>query len=375
MDSWLPRVLILPSSSYARHRTIGGGERYALEYARAMSAVVPTTLGLFDLCEGSSRDGTLEIRQFGLRSFSDQWGFPATTKAFRELGEYDVVHVMCFPTSLSESAVLLARWRRQISVLTDVGGGGRSLSGYLGKISNRIDLHQFASGLAHLSGYSGTFFSKWRKPQTVLYGGADCASVSAPFSGGHALFVGRLLPHKGILNVIRSLDARTPLHVVGRPYDLDYFHQLKTEAAGKQVRFITDASDADIRREYASASVVLQPSIPSPSDAGDKSELLGLVALEGMAAGRPVIVTRVTSLPELVVDGETGYVVPPNDLEALGRRIRELVENPVKAEQMGQTAREHVRRRFSWPAVAQRGLDFYRELHRTGRGRNANPAR
>jgi hypothetical protein len=159
-------------------------------------------------------------------------------------------------------------------VLTDVGGGGRSLSGYLGKISPRIDLHHFADGLAHLSGYSGTFFSKWRKPQTILYGGADCTSVSAPFSGGYALFVGRLLPHKGILNVIRSLDARTPLHVVGRPYDLDYFNLLKTEAVGKQVQFITNASDADIRREYASASVVLQPSIPSPTDAGDKSELL-----------------------------------------------------------------------------------------------------
>jgi glycosyltransferase involved in cell wall biosynthesis len=68
-------------------------------------------------------------------------------------------------------------------------------------------------------------------------------------------------------------------------------------------------------------------------------------------------------------------VVPPNDLEVLGRRIRELIENPVLAEQMGQAAREHVRRRFSWPAVAQRGLDFYRELHRKARGSNPNRAR
>ncbi len=375
MGNWLPRVLILPSSSYARHRTIGGGERYALEYARAMSALVPTTLGLFDLCEGTSQDGPLEIRRFGLRNFSDQWGFPATTKAFREMGAYDVVHCLCFPTSLSEAAVLLARWRRQITVLTDVGGGGRSLSGYLGKISSRIDLHQLADGIAHLSGYAGTFFSHWHKPQTILYGGADCGSVTAPFTGGYALFVGRLLPHKGILNVIRSLDSQTRLRVVGRPYDLDYFNQLQAEATGKRVTFITDASDADIRREYADASVVLQPSIPSPTVVGgDKSELLGLVALEGMAAGRPVIVTQVTSLPELVVDGDTGFVVPPNDLEVLGRRIRQLVENPSLAEQMGARAREHVRDRFSWPAVAGRGLEFYRQLQAAGRGKNPNRA-
>jgi len=165
------------------------------------------------------------------------------------------------------------------------------------------------------------------------------------------------------------LDDSTPLRVVGRPYDMGYFDLLLTEAAGKQITFITDASDADIRREYAEASVVLQPSIPRPTEAGDKSELLGLVALEGMAAGRPVVVTRTTSLPELVVDGETGFVVPPNDLETLGSRIRQLVGNPVLAEQMGRRAREHVRANFSWGTVALRGLTFYRSLQASGRGR------
>lgn len=369
MGDWMPRVLILPSSLYSRHRTIGGGERYALEYARALARHVPTTLGLFDLTDSVARDASLEIRNFPLRNFSDQWGFPATPAAFRAMGAFDVVHIMCFPTSLSEAAVLLARWRKQISVLTDVGGGGRSLSGYLGRISSRIDLHRCADGLAHLSGYAGTFFGSWKHPQTVLYGGADCDSVVAPFTGGHALFVGRLLPHKGILNVIRALDAATPLRVVGRPYDMGYFDQLRAEASGKQITFVTDASDADIRREYAEASVVLQPSIPRPSEAGDKSELLGLVALEGMAAGRPVVVTRTTSLPELVVDGETGFVVPANDLEALGSRIRQLVGNPILAEQMGRKAREHVRTNFSWDTVALRGLTFYRSLQASGRGR------
>lgn len=364
MGDWIPRVLVLPSSFFSRQRTIGGGERYAYEYARAMSERVPTTLGLFDLSESSVLEGRLEIRSFPIRHFSERWGFPGTAKTFREFGHFDVLHAQCFPTTLSETLMALARWRGQISVLTDVGGGGRTLSGYLGRISTRFDLHRLADGLAHLSGYSGSFFSSWGQPQTVLYGGANCDLVTEPFTGGHALFVGRLLPHKGILNVIRALDVTTPLRVVGRPYDLDYFAELKTEAKGKQVTFITDASDADIRREYARASVVLQPSIPRPSVSGDKSELLGLVALEGMAAGRPVIVTQVTSLPELVRDGVTGYIVPPHDLGMLGRRMRELVENRELAQAMGENARAHVRQNFSWAAVAGRGLDFYRELRR-----------
>ena len=374
MSEWIPRVLILPSSSYARQRTIGGGERYALEYARALSRLVPTTLGLFDLTETSSRDGSLDIRNYPLNHFSDRWGFPATSDAFKQIGAFDVVHTLCFPTAQSEAVVARRRWRRQISVLTDVGGGGRTLSGYLSRISKRLDLHRMADGLAHLSRYSGSFFSDWSQPQTILYGGAECDPTPAPFTGGHALFVGRLLPHKGILNVIRALDRETPLRVVGRPYDLDYFAQLQSEARGKNVTFLTDASDADIRREYAAASVVLQPSLPRPTAGGDKSELLGLVALEGMAAGRPVVVTRVTSLPELVVDGETGFVVPPDDLEALGNRIRELVGNPTLAERMGQQARAHVRQNFTWPAVAVRGLEFYRALERRRRGPSSTPS-
>ena len=375
MPEWIPRVLILPSSSYSRQRTIGGGERYALEYARALSSLVPTTLGLFDLTEGITHDGTLEIRNFPLNHFSERWGFPAPSETFQKIGGFDVVHTLCFPTVLSEAVVARCRWKHQISVLTDVGGGGRTLSGYLSRISRRLDLHRMTDGLAHLSRYSGSFFSTWSQPQTVLFGGAEGDLTPAPFAGGHALFVGRLLPHKGILNVIRALDRETPLRVVGRPYDLDYFAQLQSEARGKKVTFLTNASDADIRREYAAASVVLQPSLPRPTAGGDKSELLGLVALEGMAAGRPVIVTRVTSLPELVVDGETGFVGPPDDLEALGNRIRELVENPALAERMGQNARAHVRQHFTWPAVAARGLEFYRAVERKRRGQNSVPSR
>ena len=362
MSDWLPRTLVLPASLMGRHRTIGGGERYALEYARALSDLAPTTLGLFDLAPQQQQDGTLNVRTFGVRHYSMRWGFPATLETWRALAEYDVVHLMCFPTPLSDPVVPLARLRKQLAVLTDVGGGGRCWSGYLKKIHPRLDLHRFAHGLAHLSGHASTFFPDWSKPGTVLFGGARPELYPVGEPGGYALFVGRLLPHKGVRQVIEAVTADLPLRVVGRPYDPGYFQELQAAAAGKQVTFITDASDEELIRQYAGASVVLQVSLPNPTPGGDKSELLGLVALEGMAAGKPVIVTRTTSLPELVVDGVTGFVVPPYDLVALREKISLLLRDPELSRRLGAQAREHVRTHFTWSAVARRGLDFYRAL-------------
>ncbi len=353
---------MLPASLLGRHRTIGGGERYALEYARALSELVPTTLGLFDLTAGQEQEGSLSIRTFGVHHYSFRWGFPATWETWRALADYDVVHLMVFPTPLSDALVPLARLRKQLAVLTDVGGGGRCWSGYLKKIHPALDLHRFAHGLAHLSGHASTFFPDWSQPGTVLFGGARPELYPPGQPEGYALFVGRLLPHKGVRQVIDAVTPDIPLRVVGRPYDLGYFQELQAAAAGKQVTFITDASDAELARQYAGASVVLQVSLPNPTPGGDKSELLGLVALEGMAAGKPVIVTRTTSLPELVVDGVTGFVIPPHDLVALRDKISLLVRQPELSRRLGEQARAHVRQHFTWSSVARRGLDFYRAL-------------
>jgi glycosyltransferase involved in cell wall biosynthesis len=81
-----------------------------------------------------------------------------------------------------------------------------------------------------------------------------------------------------------------------------------------------------------------------------------------MACGKPVIVTRTASLPELVVDGKTGFIVPPNDLAALRAPIEKLVGDPALSQRMGADARRHVEENFTWNRVAQRGLDFYRGL-------------
>ena len=85
-------------------------------------------------------------------------------------------------------------------------------------------------------------------------------------------------------------------------------------------------------------------------------------AIEAMAAGCPVVATRVGGLPDLIDDGRTGRLVPPRDAEALARAVLDLLQSPARAREIGNNAREFVRRRFT----VQRLLDdmdrLYREL-------------
>ena len=365
-NDYQPRVLIIPSSYFATDRTVGGGERYALEYAKAMASLTPTTMALFDETPNRTKDGELEIRTFSIRHKNGKWWFPLTAESKRALkADYDIIHLMVFPTPATDTLLLLGRLYGKTIIGTDVGGVIPCTSTYINKLLPGQDLGRWLMhGQAPLSKHAATFFKHWKQPQTLLFGGVNLEMFSNQESRteGYALYVGRLLEHKGILQVIQAIDNETPLHVVGRPYNDAYFKQLKEAAVGKKVTFLTDADDEELKRQYAGANVVLQPSIPTTDHENDKSELLGLVALEGMANSKPIIVTRTASLPELPIDGETGFIVPPHDLPAMAARIKELVNDPELSVRMGKAARQLIETKFTWNIVVERGLAFYKAV-------------
>jgi glycosyltransferase involved in cell wall biosynthesis len=356
---------VVPPSYFNRDRTVGGGERYAHEFARALAELTPTTLGLFGTVPQTETDGPLTVRVFPVRHFGQRLGFPATAAALRELGGYDILHAMVFPTPLTDLLILLGRIRRRRVVLTDIGGGGACWSTRLARLSTRLDLNRWADGLAHLSRYAGTPYSDRPCSQVALHGGvraSDAASRGGNEPGGYALFVGRLLPHKGALELVQALGPGTPLRVVGRVYDRGYFDRLTEAARGKAVSFHTDADDSELARHYRGASVVVQPTLPCANGGFDRSELLGLVALEGMSWGKPVVVTRTASLTETSIDGLTGRVVPPHDAAALRQAVEGFVADPALSRRVGDAARRYVLANFTWEQAARRGLDFYNRL-------------
>jgi len=91
-------------------------------------------------------------------------------------------------------------------------------------------------------------------------------------------------------------------------------------------------------------------------------EGFGLVLLEAMAAGRPIVASRVATIPEVVVDGETGLLVPPGDPVALAEALALLAHDPPRAKAFGEAGRQRLRGQFSIDKMVGDTELLYREL-------------
>jgi glycosyltransferase involved in cell wall biosynthesis len=193
--------------------------------------------------------------------------------------------------------------------------------------------------------------------EIVHYGISARDSVS-PYAGNdpRLLCVGRLIPIKGHLVLLRALAqarARVPgiaLDVAGRgplePALKAFARELGIEDAVRFLGFVSPIQDA-----IEKAAIVVVPSL---------GEGFGMVALEAMERARPVVVSAVGGLPEIVAHGETGLVVPPGDAEALADAIASLAADPERAAEMGRAGRERALAEFPPDRSAARIEDLYR---------------
>lgn len=184
------------------------------------------------------------------------------------------------------------------------------------------------------------------------------------------LFAGRIEPLKGIDTLLRAMaiiQERRPEAVKnccmaiigGDPWadDLDdemaRLQELRDDLEIHDLVVFLGAKDQGILPNYyAAAEMVVMPS---------HYESFGMVALEAMAMGTPVIASEVGGLAHLVKHGVTGYHVPSRDPEALAARIYELLTNPKCREQMGQNAREYATQ-YAWPNIVERMNEVYAEV-------------
>jgi len=346
-------------ATFGAEGVFGGGERYAYELARHMSDQVETVLLSFGSRERLERVGNLEVRVIG-----NPWhvrGNPNNPLAFSMLPHLrgaDVVHCYQLHTLATSIAALACRVLRRRVFVTDLGGGGWDISAFL-STDNWFDGH------LHLSRYSRKCFGHDGKAFAhVILGGVDTEKFSPGEAGGAngpVVYAGRILPHKGIDNLVAAMPLDIELEIIGRVADERFLADLQRMSAGKRVSFHYDCDDAELIRSYRAASCVVLPSVylTMYGEESKVPELLGQTLLEGMACGRPVICTRVASMPEIVEDGVCGFIVPPNDPVAIAERIRWLREHPTEAVAMGAAGRQRVLEKFTWPQVVRRCLEIY----------------
>jgi len=354
------RVLhIVPALFGAGDGVLGGAERYAFELARAMAEVVPTRLLTFGEREREEMVGKLSLRVCGSYYRVRGQAFnPVSFAVVKEVLNADIVHCHQQHIAVSSLAAATGRVTRRKVFVSNLGGGGWDISSYL-------STDRWYNGHLHISEYSRKVFGHSGEPWAhVILGGVDSDKFSpnsaAPAEAG-VVFAGRLLPHKGVDSLIEAMPHDLPLHIIGQPMDDRYYELLRSLARGKRVEFHHDLSDQQLVDAYRQAICVVLPSVYRTvfGQEGKIPELLGQTLLEGMACGKPVICTDVASMPEIVREGITGFVVAPNDPPALRAKICWLREHPCEAFRMGQTARQRVLDHFTWHAVVQRCMRIY----------------
>ena len=350
---------IVPALFDMKDGIIGGAERYALELARHMADETPTTLVTFGECERQETLGRLRIRVMGNPWYvRGQRTNPLALSLFSELRRANVVHCHQQHVLASSLAAFVCKITGRRVFVSDLGGGGWDVSAYVstdGWYHAHLHISEYSR---RVSGHNGNGRSH------VILGGVDTQKFSPDKTvkrDGTVLFVGRLLPHKGVNDLVNAVPPDTPLELIGQVYDAQFVEDLKALAVGKRVVFRHDCNDAALVRAYRKALCVVLPSVYKNMYGQETKvpELLGQTLLEGMACGTPVICTNVASMPEVVEDGLTGFVVPPNDRSELGAKLRWLRDHPSEAAEMGRAARRRVLEKFTWPAVVRHCLEIY----------------
>jgi len=223
----------------------------------------------------------------------------------------------------------------------------------------------------------------------VIYNGID-TSLYRPMDGKETLarygidpnrpfvlFVGRITRQKGIIHLVRALPAIDPdaqiVLCAGAPDTREIAAEMgaavaDASAARPGVVWIRDMLPReDVIPLYSEAAVFCCPSIYEP---------FGIINLEAMACGTPVVASAVGGIPEVVVDGETGLLVQveqqdtapyePVDPAAFSRDLaaatNRLLGDPALRERMGSAGRARVEAHFAWDAIARQTADLYASL-------------
>ena len=164
------------------------------------------------------------------------------------------------------------------------------------------------------------------------------------------LFFGRIIPAKGALDVIRAVRVLADRGIAGFRVrfrgqgDHEWARAAAREhGVADRVEVLGPAGDEELLAELAEAQLAVMPS---------HFEAFGLVFAEAQAAGLPVVAYDAGSVPEVVADGESGWLAPVHDVAGLADRIAAALADPAETWRRGLAGRERVQRLFTWQATA-----------------------
>jgi rhamnosyl/mannosyltransferase len=363
----------------------GGAETYNRNLAENLSKMghtVKVTVASPPLSPGEQFHDKVAVTR--LRSVGMFYGVPIMPALFYRIMkiESDIIHVN-FPNpynalmgalvSRIKNIPSLLTWHNDLPPVTKFAGALVRIHDdfathfYLDQYDSIITTsHVYADGSKILKRYSGKI--------RVIVNGVDCDRFRPDISGEDirkrlnlgnckiVLFVGALTKwhrYKGLDNLIRAVglidrnDAKL-LVVGGGDLKSEYVDLAKRSGVGDRIVFAGEVPDELLPKYYAVSDMLVLPSI-------DRSEGFGLTILEANASGVPAIASKVGGIPGILIDGENGILVRPNDPVSLANAIFKMIENDELRRKMGRTGRA-MALDHDWKKVAAETERLYLDL-------------
>jgi glycosyltransferase involved in cell wall biosynthesis len=329
------RVVVL-TTSYPRHAddTVGRFIADAVERVRAagveVGVVSPADFRHFGIAYGHGVMANLRRRPW-------RWALlPAFLASFARAArsasrEADLVHAHWLPAG----AVAIATRRPYV---VHLHGSDVELARRARRLARPI--LRRAEGVVSVSSALAEEARRLGAAEVVVIpnGVESPAEVGEEADPPEVLYAGRLSPEKGVLDLIEAAGDLN-LVVAGDGPLRDRVPQARGFVPPRE-----------LARLYQRAAVVACPS---------HREGFGVVCLEAMAHARPVVASAVGGLLDLVVDGETGILVPPGDVGALRSALERLLGDRELRRRMGEAGRRRAAEHFSWDAVTRQTVDLY----------------
>lgn len=296
------------------------------------------------------------------------------------LRPFDTIHLH-YPFYGAHLPVLLAciLWRRKLVLQYHMDSLATGIRGLLFTLNRRIMLPLLVrradlvigSSLdylshSHLSAYYEANPDKFReipfwvdsdKFRPVLHerGGELAVLFVGGLDRAH-YFKGLEILLRAMQRVIRESDRSVLLRVIGSGELLPYYEKLAAELGiSDKVQFLGKVDDLALGHAYREASFLVLPSV-------NQVEAFGLVLLEAMASGKPVIASNLPGVRSVFADGKEGFVVRVGDVEDLADKISRLMHDDVLRDRMGRQARQLVEQKYLVVQAEQKLETIYRQI-------------
>jgi len=320
-------ALTMAYSTGVRQRVREELERVQPDIVHVHNVFPLLTPSVFDACAAAEVPVVLTLHNFRLlcpAATCMRNGHPCVLCA--ETTVLNAVRYRCYRGSIPASSaaawmVALSRYRGSFEAHVDrfvaLSEFGRRLFVRAGLPADRIDV----------------------KPDAVRDPFPDGSPPAGAERGRHALFLGRLVPEKGVITMLRAWrHVPIPLRVAGAG-PLDARVRAAEAASGGRIRYLGFLPQKQVSEELRTASFVVVPS--------EWYEGFGVVIAEAFAHGVPVLASRLGSIDEVVADGRTGLLFSPGDSVDLAAKARWLARHPAQREAMGRVARREFEQKYT----------------------------